>query len=97
MKEKQRIDVFSALLRTVLLLGIFSIGSTALAVDFTQPPSAFDITTDGVFTTPDEWSDVTPAVRLGRRHSRSTERFWCVGEGDQNRLSGGEYSQRGNG
>ena len=61
MKEIQRFDVFSALLRTVLLLGIFSIGSTVLAVDFTQPPSEFDITTDGLFTDDDEWSDVTPA------------------------------------
>ncbi len=65
MREKERLDGFSALLSTALLVGIFSIGSTALAVDITQPPSAFEITTDGIFTTLDEWSDVTPAVRLG--------------------------------
>ena len=65
MREKGRLDGFSALLRTALLVGIFSIGSTALAVDFTQPPSAFPITTDGIFTSPLEWSDVVPSVRLG--------------------------------
>ena len=64
MREKERLNGFSALLPTALLVGIFSTGSTALAVDITQPPSGFDITTDGSFTTPDEWSDVTPAVRL---------------------------------
>ncbi len=52
MRENQRLDGFSALLLTALLVGIFSTGSPALAVDFTQPPSAFDITTDGIFTTP---------------------------------------------
>ncbi len=65
MREEDRLDRSSALLRTALLVGILSIGSTALAVDFTQPPSAFTITTDGIFTTPVEWSDVMPAERLG--------------------------------
>ncbi len=65
MREEQRLDGFPALLHTALLVGIFSIGSTALAVDVTQPPSAFEIVTDGFFTTPVEWSDVTPSVRLG--------------------------------
>ncbi len=65
MREEKRLDGVSAFLSSALLVGIFSIGSTALAVDITQPPSAFEITTDGIFTTPDEWSDVMPAVRLG--------------------------------
>ena len=64
MKKRERNDGFLAVLSTALLVGILSIGSTARAVDFTQPPSAFEITTDGIFTTLDEWSDVTPAVRL---------------------------------
>ena len=46
------------------VLGISLVGGSSLAVDFTQPPSLFDITTDGIFTGSDEWSDVTPAVRL---------------------------------
>ena len=29
-----------------------------------QPPSEFEIDTDGLFTTGDEWSDVEPATRL---------------------------------
>ncbi len=65
MREEERYDRVLALLRTALLAGILSIGSTALAVDFTQPPSAFPITTDGFFTTPVEWSDVMPSERLG--------------------------------
>ena len=31
---------------------------------FVQPPSAFPITTDGLFTDGQEWSDVDPAIRL---------------------------------
>ena len=51
-------------LLVMVVLGIGVAGGPLLAVDFTQPPSAFEITTDGLFTGPDEWSDVTPAVRL---------------------------------
>jgi len=61
----RKIQRLSVLFRAALLVGIISTGSTALAVDVTQPPSAFDITTDGLFTSPTEWSDVIPAVRLG--------------------------------
>ena len=50
---------------TILMLVIGSMGIySALAQDISQPPSAFEITTDGVFTAPEEWSDVVPAVRL---------------------------------
>ncbi len=51
-------------LLAAIALGFSLVGGSTLAVDFTQPPSAFDITTDGIFTDPDEWSDVQPAVRL---------------------------------
>ncbi len=51
-------------LLTASVLGISLVGGSSLAVDFTQEPSAFDITTDGIFTDGAEWSDVTPAVRL---------------------------------
>ncbi len=51
-------------LLAAIVLGISLVGGASLAVDFTQSPSEFDITTDGIFTGPDEWSDVTPAVRL---------------------------------
>ena len=51
-------------LLAAIVLGIGLVGGSSLAVDFTQPPSAFDIDTDGLFTSPYEWSDVTPTVRL---------------------------------
>jgi len=54
--------MFSLTVTTILLLGIGIY--SALAQTISQPPSAFNITTDGVFTTPEEWSDVEPAVRL---------------------------------
>lgn len=54
---------FLLIVGTILLLGI-GIYSALAQVDISQPPSAFDITTDGVFTTPVEWSDVVPAARL---------------------------------
>ena len=46
------------------VLGFSLVGGSSLAVDFTQLPSLFPITTDGIFTDGSEWSDVTPAVRL---------------------------------
>ena len=40
---------------TILMLGFGSMGIySALAQDISQSPSAFDITTDGVFTAPEE-------------------------------------------
>ncbi len=44
-----------------LLLG----GSLVLGLGFVQPVSQFDIETDGIFTTPEEWSDVAPLERPG--------------------------------
>ncbi len=49
---------------TFLLLAIGSIGIySVLALVIGQPPSAFEITTDGVFTAAEEWSDVQPVER----------------------------------
>ena len=50
---------------TILVAGLLIVAPTAKAGIFVQPPSAFPITTDGVFTDPEEWSDVQPASRLG--------------------------------
>ncbi|MCH8330094.1 MAG: hypothetical protein IH946_01730, partial [Bacteroidetes bacterium] len=55
--------------RTLMILmfsGIlFLVNGTFIhAQDLVQPPSAFTIEADGIFTTGDEWSDVTPLTRL---------------------------------
>ena len=59
----RRLPRFSLIVGTILLLGLAGI-YTVLAQE-SQPPSEFDITTDGKFTDGDEWSDVAAAVRLG--------------------------------
>lgn len=49
---------------TILVAGLLMVVPSARAAIIVQPPSAFPITTDGLFSDTDEWSDVQPAIRL---------------------------------
>ena len=64
MMMRSRTVLTFALCVAAALVGFHSLASDG---SFEQPPSAFDIEADGFFTTPAEWSDVRPAVRLNGR------------------------------
>src|SRR5579871_5674506 len=56
-------------------LSLFSLVGTATQAQITNSISAFPIEADGAYTTPDEWTDVTPAWFISDPATGATPTF----------------------